>query len=150
MELALYLFLGLVPFVVFQVYRGFTRSTDELRTDNIQRIYAGQDRWPGSKESNDETRRKFEGIGLDLESSQCVEHIASFVGGEGALGVEELVELCESHGYKTENSSKDLVFLIHPNESTLLSMVFDRKTGELNDFLHEHGWKYEGWSIRGD
>jgi len=50
---------------------------------------------------------------------------------------------------KLEESENDLS-VSFSEIANISSMVFDRRTMKLNDFLHEHGWAYRGWKYLTD
>ncbi|MEO1106753.1 MAG: ribonuclease E inhibitor RraB [Pseudomonadota bacterium] len=137
--------LACVPLVVWQSYRRYARTPEELKTNELQKLYAGQDRFPGSKASNDEARSNLLAAGEDLSSTMKIRHSAQTVGFRTPIRAEDLSAILSDRGFQVEDrkTEEQLNFTA---DYTLSSMVFDRKTAELNDFLFKHGWQYKGWN----
>ncbi|WP_156958569.1 hypothetical protein [Labrenzia sp. DG1229] len=137
------------PIVIWQVLPRFASSTEELRDDNFQKIYAGQDRWPGSKEANDEARELLRNQGLDLEQPQAIMHFAECPDNSASSDAAALRSALTSGRFNELEEDADGQSVSFSEIAKIGSIVFDRRTMELNDFLHEHGWGLSGLEARG-
>ncbi|WP_282045099.1 hypothetical protein [Roseibium album] len=138
------------PIVIWQVLPRFASSTEELRDDNFQKIYAGQDRWPGSKEANDEAREMLRKQGLDLDQPQAIMHFAERSDNSASSDSAALRSALTSGRFNELEEDADGQSVFFSEIAKISSIVFDRRTMELNDFLHEHGWTYLGWKRADD
>lgn len=153
MDLILYAALAALligPIVIWQVIPRFASSTEELRDDNFLKIYAGQDRWPGSKEANDEARKLLTKQGLDLDQPQAIIHFAERADDRDSSDTNALRLALTSGRFDELQESADGLAVSFCETAKINSMVFDHRTMELNDFLHEHGWAYHGWKYEQD
>ncbi|ASP33699.1 ribonuclease E inhibitor RraB [Labrenzia sp. VG12] len=149
MDLLLYAALAALlmgPIVIWQILPRFSSSTEELRDDNFQTIYAGQNRWHGSKEANDDIKQALLELGIDLKVPQPIRHTATFSGTAPTPDAEALRTALEKNRYQGFELSPDGTSMSFDETAELSSLVFNRRTLELNDFLHEFGWSYKGWS----
>ncbi|MBO6510918.1 MAG: ribonuclease E inhibitor RraB [Roseibium sp.] len=136
---------GLVVVVIWLLGTKENPRPENLRDDNFQAIYTGQDRGPGSREANDELRRTLQENGLDLSEPLEIDHFAE-PGDLTTASTREAFQIALSaNRYGDFRFEEDARLLAFSETASLSTMVFDRRTMELNDFLHEHGWIYKGW-----
>ncbi|MEM1078953.1 MAG: hypothetical protein AAGI09_10535 [Pseudomonadota bacterium] len=137
----------LFPIVLWQLRPRFPSSPEELRGDNFETLYEGQDRWFGSKEANDVERKLLSVAEDDLRAERVVLHQGVSRDGQSTVTRERLEQSLIMNGFQIceSTASADLETIWFQDTMVPASMVFDRKTSELNDFLHEHGWSYQGW-----
>ncbi len=149
MDIVLYAIIGAVllgPIVIWQRRPRFPKTAADLQSDNFQKLYDGQNRFFGSKEANDAVRLRLREQGDDLSSERIVDHFAAVVQEQDAASYSKLSEILQTAGFTVGNQGTDRPDYIQFSKATTISsMVFDKKTMELNDFLYEHGWQYDGW-----
>lgn len=130
-----------------------SQEMDALRDDEFLRLYAGQEGHVGSKNDNDEIRATLIEQGADLSVPVMVYHqakareIEALPGGKAQTGVNALARELQARGFKPQRPEPGNLALVFGREDKITSMVFDKRTMDLNDFLFEHGWNYGGWGL---
>lgn len=138
------------PLFVWQVLPRVTAKTESVHDDGFKGGDKGQNRWPGSRQANNEVREILSGKGIDLSTPQTIVHSAERAAGSSSSCAEALQNALALHHYEDFEVFLAGELVSFSETVQPASQAFDKRTMELNDFLHEHGWIYTGWSHAGD
>ncbi|MGB1234974.1 MAG: hypothetical protein ACPG5U_04505, partial [Planktomarina sp.] len=118
----------------------FARTPAELQGENFAQLYAGQDRVPGSKSGNDQLRKEIGDAGFDLSKPIRLQHFAEQRVDLTPTKSEEVLAALNGFGFKPVEGTEPKRLDFERTDKTT-SMIFDRNTSDLNDYLYEHGWR---------
>ena len=136
---------GATGVILWQKGPRFPSTPEELRSDNFEVLYAGQDIDVSSKKKNDELRAALTVRGDKLDVERPVLFWASPRTKGKVVEVARLkVDLANS-GYFDFDENTETGGVRFKKRTRLNTMVFDKMTANLNDFLFEYGWDYGGW-----